>query len=113
MRYSKKIFAHDRVVIAINADKDKYLNYETSTSGNTIGNVYVYCQESKRLDSFGVLKKLSSYGGGYTRVRCLELMPLKENPSLKLLVGEAGQFLAYCVGKTLAVDKTYRHFSGY
>ena len=37
MKYFKKVCVHDRAIVALNADKDEYLNYETSTSGDFIG----------------------------------------------------------------------------
>ena len=36
MKHSNKVCAHDKVIVALNADKDKYLNYEKSTSGDNI-----------------------------------------------------------------------------
>jgi len=56
MKYSKKVCKHDKVVVTLNADKDKYLNYETSTNGNTIGNVCVCYHDSERLYFFGLSK---------------------------------------------------------
>ena len=40
MKYSKKALVYDKVIVVFNADKDKYLIYKTSTSGDTIGNTY-------------------------------------------------------------------------
>ena len=37
MKYLKKVCAHNRIIVALNADKDKYLNYKRST----IGEMYV------------------------------------------------------------------------
>ena len=37
MEHFNKVCSHDNVIVALNADKEKYLNYETSTSGSTIG----------------------------------------------------------------------------
>ena len=47
MKYFKKVCAHDKVIIELSTDKEKYLNHETSTSCNTIGNVCVHCQDSE------------------------------------------------------------------
>ena len=50
--------SHVSVIVALIADKEKYLNYETSTSGSTIGNICVCCQDTKKLNFFGVPKKI-------------------------------------------------------
>ena len=42
-----KMCSHDSVIVALNADKEKYLNYETSTSGSTIENVCVSYHDSE------------------------------------------------------------------
>ena len=34
MKYSKMECAYNKVIVASNADKDKYLNYETCNNGN-------------------------------------------------------------------------------
>ena len=68
---------HDSVILALNADKYNYLNYEASTSDDTIRNVCVHCHDSKRLYFFGVSKKFNTYEGGYARVRSPEMIPLK------------------------------------
>ena len=67
-KYSKKVCAHDKVIVELKVDKDKYLNYETTTNYNTIGNVCVRCQDSKRLYSFGIPKRYNSYDSGFVRV---------------------------------------------
>ena len=56
MNYSKKVCAHDKVIVALNADKEIYLNYGTSSSGDLIGNVCLRCHDSEELNSFGVVK---------------------------------------------------------
>ena len=61
MKYSKKVCAHDKVIVVLNADKDKYLNYETSSSVNTIGNVCVHFHGSKRSNLFVIFKKIQQY----------------------------------------------------
>ena len=43
MIYSKKVCAKDKIIVALNDDKCKYLNYQTITIDKTIGNVYVSC----------------------------------------------------------------------
>ena len=68
MKYSKNVCAHKKVIVVLNADKDKYLNYETSTNGDLIGNVCISFHDSERLNSFGVLKKFNIADGGYARV---------------------------------------------
>ena len=47
MKHFKKVYTHDEVIVASNTDKDKYLNYETSNSGKTIGNICVCCHKSE------------------------------------------------------------------
>ena len=43
--------AHDKVIVALNADKDQYLNYIIIISGDNIGKVCVRCHDSERLES--------------------------------------------------------------
>ena len=50
MKYFNKVCAHCKVLIALNADKDKYLKYETSARGDTIGNIRVHFLASERLN---------------------------------------------------------------
>jgi len=50
IRHSKQFCANDKVIVALNADKDKYLNYEKSRSGDTIGNLCLQCQDSEILN---------------------------------------------------------------
>ena len=56
MKRFKKACSNDSVIVALNADMEKYLNYETSTRGSTIGNVCMRCHNSKELNFFGVPK---------------------------------------------------------
>jgi len=56
MKCSKKVCAHEKVIVVLNADKDKYSNYETSISGDTTGNLCVYCHDSEKLNFFGISK---------------------------------------------------------
>ena len=56
MKYCKKVCEHCRMVVALNADKDTYWNYEASTKGEIIGNVHVHSHDSERLNFFGVTK---------------------------------------------------------
>ena len=65
MKYSKKMFAHDKVIVELNAEKDKYLNYKTSSNGDTFGKVCEYCHDNKELSSFGISKRFNIYDGRY------------------------------------------------
>ena len=65
MKHSKKVCTHDKVIVALNADKDKYSNYETTTCDKTIGKVCVRCQDRERLEFFGVPKRFDSTGCEY------------------------------------------------
>ena len=56
MEHFEKVCSHDSVIEALNAGKEKCLNYEIGTSGNTIGNVCVHYHDSKELNFFGVPK---------------------------------------------------------
>ena len=56
MKYLRKVCVHDKVIAALNAEKEKYLNYEISISGVVNGNVCVRCHESEGLNSFGAPK---------------------------------------------------------
>ena len=96
---------YDRVVEALNAKKEKYLNYETSANDNTIGYVCVHCHDSKELNFFGVSRKFKCYKDGYARVTSPDKLVLKENTNLKLLVDDQDQLLA--IGNTLKLDKSY------
>ena len=39
MKHSKKVCEHDRVIVALNVDNEKYLNYETGINEVLVGNV--------------------------------------------------------------------------
>ena len=84
--YFKKVCVLDRFIAALNAGKDKYLNYETGTSGNIIGNVRVVCHNSERLDSFRVPNKFNVTAGKYLRVAFPEKLVLRDDVRLKLIV---------------------------
>ena len=112
MNYSKKVCAHDKVIVALNADKEIYLNYGTSSSGDLIGNVCLRCHDSEELNSFGVVKNFHHSKGGYVKVSFPEKLVLKENANLKIIVDEDGQLLANGSGNMLAVDRSYCHLSG-
>ena len=43
---------YDRVIVVLNADKDKYLNCEKSSNPDTIGNELKYCQKMRDLIFF-------------------------------------------------------------
>jgi hypothetical protein len=110
--YCLLMSSHDSVIVALNADKEKYLNYEISTSGSTIGNVCVHCYDSKELNFFGVPKEFKSYVGGYARLRSPEMIALKENANIKIIFDDRGQLLATVAGNTLPTDTSYRQLSG-
>ena len=94
------------------ADKDKYLNYETTTSDNIIGNECVRCHEREKLESFRVPNKFNITDGGIAKVPFPDMMDLKANANIKLLVDDAGQLLAYVSANSLPVDSSYHHCSG-
>ena len=48
MKHSKNFCAHDKVIVALNADIEKYLNYETTINGELIGNICVCCHDSAK-----------------------------------------------------------------
>ena len=112
MNYSTKVCTHEKIIVVLNADKEKYLNYETSASGDLIGNVCIRCHNSEELNSFGVPKNFHHARGGYARVTLPEKLVLKENANLKIIVDDRGQLLATASGNTLPVDKSYHHLSG-
>ena len=56
LKYFKQVCARDKVIVALSIDKEKCLNYEASTSGNTIENICLRCHGSEWLDSFGLPK---------------------------------------------------------
>jgi hypothetical protein len=89
-KYIKQVFVHDKVSVALNDDKDKYLNFETSTSSNTVRNVCVRCHDSQKLNSFGVSKEFKCYYSEYERVTFPEMIVLKDNARIKILVDDEG-----------------------
>ena len=93
-RYPKKTSVHDKVVVAMNTDKEKYLNDKASANRDLIGNVHVRCHDSKELSFFGIPRKLKCYRGGYVSVTSPEKLVLKENKNLKLFVDDEGELLA-------------------
>jgi len=95
MKYSNKTRIHDKVVVAMNANKEKYLSYKSSTNGDLIG---MYA-------CFGVPRKFKYCRGGFARVTSPEKLVLKENANIKLIVDNEGQLLAR--GKTLSVDISF------
>jgi len=112
MEHFNKVCLHNKVIVALNADKEKYLNFETSTGGSTIGNVCMHCHDSKELNFFGIPKKFNSYVGGYARLRSPEMIALKENANIKIIIDDRGQLLATVAGNTLPTDTSNRHLSG-
>ena len=89
-----KVWAHNKVIVAMNADIDKYSNYETSNNGEFIWCVCVVCHDSGILNPFGTSKKFISYDCGYAKVAILEKLVFKDNANLKLIVDNEGQLLA-------------------
>ena len=61
IKYFKKVCAYDRVIVTLNADINKHLNYETSTNGDSTGNVCKYCHDTEKLNFFGLPKKIQHY----------------------------------------------------
>ena len=112
MEHFNKVCSHVNVIVALNADKEKYLNYETSTSGSTIGNVCARCHDTMELNFFGVPKKFNYTNGGYARVRYPEMIALKENANIKIIVDEEGYLHASAIGNMLPIDRTFRRLLG-
>ena len=90
MKYSKKACVHDRVVVALNAEVEKYLNYETSASGSKNGYVWVHCHDSRELNFFGVARKFNYYSAVYVRATSPKNLVLEENANIKLLFDDEG-----------------------
>ena len=111
LKLSMKVCTHDKVIFALSADKDKYLNYETPTSANSIGNVCERFHDSE-IRIFGVLTGFNITDRGYAKVTSLEMITLKENANTKLLVSDECLLLPYGSGNRLPVDRSYRHLSG-
>ena len=65
MKYLKKACINKKVVVALNGDKEKYLNYETSINEYLIGNACIRCHYSERLNSFEVPKNFNNQNGGF------------------------------------------------
>jgi hypothetical protein len=112
MKHFKKLCSYDSVIVALNADKEKYLNCKPTTSGSTIGNVCIHCHDSKALNFSGVPKKFNSYDDGYTRLRSLEKIALNENAIINIIVDEEGHLLACACVNMLRSVKPYRQLSG-
>ena len=89
VEYFEKACAYNKVIVALNAGKEKYLNYERSVIAYLIGNVCVRCHDN----SFGVPKNFYHQSAGYAIVTFPEMLVLKENVSLKLLVGNDRNFM--------------------
>jgi hypothetical protein len=111
MKCFKKICVRDGVIVTLNADKDKYLNYDTNTNGDIIMNVCEHCHDCERLNFFELPKIFFLSNGGYTRIKFEEIIVLKDNASLKVIVYDVGQMLAYRLGNALPVDKSHCHLS--
>ena len=108
----RKICAHGRGIIALDAYKDKYLNYKTSTSGDPMENVCVHFHDNERLNFFGISNKFNITDGGCPRVTFPEMIALKENANIKLIVGDKGKIIAFVSGNKLLVGKSNYHLSG-
>ena len=52
VKCSNKACPHNKVIVALNTSREKYLNYETSFNDDLIGNVCVRCHDTKELNSF-------------------------------------------------------------
>ena len=63
-KYSKEVYEHDKVIVALSSEKDLYLNCKTSINGDLIRNVCLHCHGSERLNSLGASKRFNSYDGG-------------------------------------------------
>ena len=68
----------------------KFLNYEASINGDLMGIVCLLRHDSKELNYVGMPKSLYHQNGGYVGVTFPEMVVLKENASLKLLVNDDG-----------------------
>ena len=113
MKHSKKVFARVNVIVTLKADNEKYLSNETSISWNLIGNVCLCYHDSEALNSLGIPKKKKKFiicEGGHARVKFPEMIVLKENAGLKLLVDDKGQLFATFAGNTVPIDKSYTIF---
>jgi hypothetical protein len=96
----------------LNADKNRYLNYETNTNGDIVGNKYLHCRDRERLNFFRLPKKFIITDGEYVRVRSPEVIALKENANIKIIVDEEGHLLASACSNTLPLDKPYLQLLG-
>jgi hypothetical protein len=112
MEHFNRVCSHNKVIVALNADKEKYLNYETSTSGSTIENVCVRCHDSESLDFFGAPKNFYYTNAGYAKLSFPEMITLKENANIKIIVDDRGQLLATAAGNTLPTDTSNHQLSG-
>ena len=53
MKHFEKVLVYDKAIVAVNADIEKYLNFETCMNGDLIGNVSMRYHNSKQLTSIG------------------------------------------------------------
>ena len=86
LKHFKKVFSHDRIIAALNTDKDKYMNYKTSTNDDTIGNACEDCHDSDRLNFFGLPKKFNVTDSGYPRIKSPKMIVLKDKACQKVIV---------------------------
>jgi len=95
IKYLKKAYVHDSVsvVAALNADNEKYLNYEATADGGFIGCVCTHCHRRRVYNFFGVPRKFKPYIGGHAKVISPEEFVLKERANIRLLVDDEGLLL--------------------
>jgi len=107
MKCFQKVCVHDIVVVALNSDKEKYLNYETSNDRDLNGNIYVHCHDNEEANTFWVPKSFHRASGGCVRVRSPEITVLKQNANIKLLADAESQILGTAAGSMLPLGKSY------
>ena len=77
MKYSLEACARDKVIIALNADIYKYIDYGTNASSNAFGNICMRCHDSERLNVFGVPKIFPRQNSEFTKIVFPEKFLLK------------------------------------
>ena len=94
MKYFKKTCVHDKAILAMNAEEEKYLNYEPSSTRDLIGNACVCGYDSKQFNFLGVPRKFKCYRGGYARVTLPETLVLNKNENINLFADDEVELLA-------------------